>query len=138
MGKIKIIELSDTERRKLNLGFVEGASHCYRMRCKVILLKSEGLSSKEIGNRVGMHPLSVDHWIHRYEQEGIPGLKTRRGRGRKPIMDIQDEAAVRNAIENDRQSVNKAREAWQKAVGKEASESTFKRFLSALAQDISE
>ena len=99
MGKIKIIELSDTESRKLNLGFVEGASHCYRMRCKVIVLKSEGLTSKEIGNRVGMHPLSVDHWIHRYEQESIPDLKTRSGRGSKPIMDIQDEAAVRKAIE---------------------------------------
>ena len=42
------------------------------------------------------------------------------------------------AIEQDRQSVSKAREAWQKATGKEASDLTFKRFLSALAQDISE
>ena len=41
-------------------------------------------------------------------------------------------------IEQDRQSVSKAREAWQKATGKEASDLTFKRFLSALAQDISE
>ena len=45
---------------------------------------------------------------------------------------------VRKAIEQDRQSVSKAREAWQKATGKEASDLTFKRFLSALAQDISE
>ena len=71
-------------------------------------------------------------------QEGISGLKTRSGRGRKPIMEIQDREAVRKAVENDRQSVNKAREVWQKAVGKEASESAFKRFLSVLAQDISE
>ena len=33
---------------------------------------------------------------------------------------------------------SQAREAWQKATGKEASDLTFKRFLSALAQDISE
>ena len=138
MGKIKNIELSETERLKLEFGFREGANHCYRMRCKVVLLKSEGLSSKEIGNRVDMSLISVNHWIHRYRQEGISGLKTRSGRGRKPIMDIQDKEVVRKAIENDRQSVNKAREARQKAVGKEASESTFKRFLSVLAQDISE
>ena len=130
MGKIKIIELSKTERLKLEIGFREGSSHCYRMRCKAVLLKSEGLSSKEIGNRVGMTLISVNHWIHRYEEEGISGLNTRSGRGRKPIMDLLDKEAVRKAIENDRQSVNKAREAWQKAVGKEASESTFKRFLS--------
>lgn len=138
MGKIKRIELCETERVKLDLGYKEGNSHCYRMRCKAILLKSEGLSSKEIGQRVDMTLITVNHWIKRYLLEGISGLETRRGRGRKPIMDCSDEGTVRKAIENDRQSVNKAREAWQNAVGKEASESTFKRFLSALAQDISE
>lgn len=138
MGKITKIELSESERFKLNLGFREGTSHCYRMRCKAVLLKSEGHSSKAIGEVVEMTQISVNKWVKRYLLEGISGLETRKGRGRKPIMDCSDEEAVRKAIENDRQSVNKAREAWQNAVGKEASESTFKRFLSALAQDISE
>jgi transposase len=138
MGKITKIELSESERIKLNLGFKEGSSHCFRMRCKAVLLKSEGLSSEAIGKIVEMTQISVNNWVKRYLLEGISGLETRKGRGRKPIMDCSDEEAVRKAIENDRQSVNKAREAWQNAVGKEASESTFKRFLSALAQDISE
>ena len=88
MGKIKSIILKDSERLVLETGFRQGDSHCFRMRCRAVLLKSTGLSSK--------------------------------------------------AIEQDRQSVSKAREAWQKATGKEASDLTFKRFLSALAQDISE
>ena len=138
MGKITKIELSESERIKLNFGFKEGSSHCFRMRCKAVLLKSEGLSSEAIGKIVEMTHISVNNWVKRYLLEGISGLETRKGRGRKPIMDCSDEEAVRRAIENDRQSVNKAREAWQNAVGKEASESTFKRFLSALAQDISE
>jgi transposase len=138
MGKITKIELSESERIKLNFGYKEGSSHCFRMRCKAVLLKSEGLSSEAIGKIVEMTQISVNNWVKRYLLEGISGLETRKGRGRKPIMDCSDEEAVRKAIENDRQSVNKAREAWQNAVGKEASESTFKRFLSALAQDISE
>lgn len=138
MGKITKIELSESERIKLNFGFKEGSSHCFRMRCKAVLLKSEGLSSEAIGKIVEMTQISVNNWVKRYLLEGISGLETRKGRGRKPIMDCSDEEAVRKAIENDRQSVNKAREAWQNAVGKEASESTFRRFLSALAQDISE
>ena len=138
MGKISKIELSESERIKLNFGFKEGTSHCFRMRCKAVILKSEGLSSKAIGQIVEMTQISVNKWVKRYLLEGISGLETRTGRGRKPIMDCFDEEAVRKAIENDRQSVNKAREAWQNASGKEASESTFKRFLSALAQDISE
>ena len=56
----------------------------------------------------------------------------------KTYHGLYDEEVVRKAIEQDRQSVSKAREAWQKATGKEASDLTFKRFLSALAQDISE
>ena len=49
MGKITKIELSESERIKLNFGFKEGSSHCFRMRCKAVLLKSEGLSSEAIG-----------------------------------------------------------------------------------------
>ena len=101
-------------------------------------LKSTGLSSKAIGLQTEMSHVSVNSWVKRFLSEGIDGLQTRPGRGRKPIMDYTDEEVVRKAIEQDRQSVSKAREAWQKATGKEASDLTFKRFLSALAQDISE
>ena len=52
-------------------------------------------------------------------------------------MDCSDEEAVRKAIEEDRQSVSKARKAWQNATDKEASDITFKRFLETLVQDIS-
>jgi hypothetical protein len=74
--------------------------------------------------------------VKRFEAEGIKGLLTRPGQGRKPIMDCSDEDAVRKAIESDGQSVRSAKEAWQKSSGKEASNLTFRRFLSALAQDI--
>ena len=45
-------------------------------------------------------------------------------------MDHSDEEAVRKAIEQDRQSLKKARETWQQASGKEVSESTFRAFFS--------
>ena len=81
--------------------------------------------------------VSVNAWVKRFLSECIGGLQTRSGRGLKPIMDCSDEQAVRLAIEQDRQSVSKAKQAWQQATGKQASDITFKRFLSALAQDIS-
>ncbi|WP_291600586.1 helix-turn-helix domain-containing protein [Bacteroides sp.] len=79
---------------------------------------------------------TVGSWVKRFESQGINGLYTCPGQGRKTIMDCSDEKAVRRAIESDRQSVRAAKEAWQNASSKEASESTFKRFLPALAQDI--
>ena len=116
--------------------FRQGKSHAYRMRCRTVLLKSTGLTSEQVGEQTDMTHISVNSWVKRFETEGIKGLETRPGRGRKPIMDCSDEEAVRKAIENDRQSVMKAKEAWQQASGKEASESTFRAFLSTLARDI--
>ncbi|WP_244262944.1 helix-turn-helix domain-containing protein [Tannerella forsythia] len=117
-------------------GFHKGKSHAFCMRCRAILLKADGLTSKKVGEQTEMTHISVNSWVKRFETEGIKGLETRPGRGQKPIMDCSDEDAVRKAIENDKQSVRKAKEAWQQASGKEASESTFRAFLSALARDI--
>ncbi len=81
---------------------------------------------------------SAYSWIKRYKADGIKGLEPKSGSGRKPIIDCSDEEIIRKAIEEDRQSVSKAREAWQNATGKEASDATLKHFLSVLVQDISE
>jgi transposase len=134
--KIKKRSLSESERKSLISGFRQGESHCFRMRCRAVMLKSEGLSSACIGERTEMTAQSVNGWVKRFELEGINGLHTRVGQGRKPIMDCSDEEAVRKAIESDRQSVRAAKEAWQNTSGKETSDLTFRRFLSALAQDM--
>lgn len=137
MGKIKKVALTASRRVQLENGLRNGTSHCFRMRCRAVLLKGDGLSSEKVGEQTDMSLVSVNAWVKRFREESIAGLQTRPGRGRKPIMDCSDEAVVRRAIEQDRQSVNKARASWQEATGKEASDLTFKRFLSALAQDIS-
>lgn len=137
MGKIMKLELTDTQRVQLVNGFRNGISHCFRMRCRAILLKSASLSSAKVGEQTDMSLVSVNTWVRRFLLEDITGLQTRPGRGRKPVMDCSDVDAVRSAIEQDRQSVSKAKAAWQEVMGKEAGELTFKRFLSALAQDIS-
>jgi transposase len=134
--KIKILTLTESDRKELTYCFRNGESHCFRMRCRALLLKSEGLSSARVGEQTEMTAQSVNGWVKRFESDGIKGLHTRPGQGRKPIMDCSDEEAVRKAIESDRQSVRAAKEVWQQTSGKEASELTFRRFLSALAQDI--
>ncbi len=137
MKHIKVLELSEADCLQLEKGYQNGSTHNYRIRCKSILLKSSGKSASEIAEIFDVTVPTVFAWIKRYKENGIKGLETRPGQGRKPIMDCSDEA-VRKAIEDDRQSVSKAREAWEKASGKKASDITFKRFLEALVQDISE
>ena len=137
MSNTTRLELDEARRKELERGYRNGASHCYRMRCLTVLLRADGTALERVGERTGMGLQAVRNWVGGYKVEGVKGLETRPGRGRKPTMDGTDEDAVRLAVGRDRQSVDKAREAWQKASGKRAGESTFKRFLSALAQDIS-
>ena len=71
-------------------------------------MKSSGKSSSEIAEIFDVTVPIVYAWIKRYKENGIKGLETRPGQGRKPIMYCSDEEAVRKAIEEDRQSVSKA------------------------------
>ena len=73
IGKIKIIELTDKERLQLEEGFRRGKSHSFRMRCRAILLKSNGLTSKDVGIQTEMTDISVNSWVKRVECEGVKG-----------------------------------------------------------------
>ena len=74
IGKIKVIELTDKERLQLEEGFRLGRRHSFRMRCRAILLKSNGLTSKDVGIQTEMTHISVNSWVKRFECEGFKGL----------------------------------------------------------------
>ncbi len=131
--KIRQIELSAEERPLLNEGYSKGRSHAFRKRCHVVLLKAEGRSSKDIGAILQMHEVSVNNWLNRYEAEGIAGLFTKEGRGRKPLLDEQlDAAVVRDIITEERQRLKQAKELLEQKFNKKFSGKTLKRFLKSL------
>ena len=131
--KIRGIELSAEELHVLKQGYSKGSSHAFRKRCHVVLLKAEGRSSKDIGGIVAMHEVSVNKWLNRYEAEGIAGLHTKAGRGRKPLLDEQQDAAiVREVITEERQRLKQAKELLEAKLNKKFSGKTLKRFLKSL------
>ncbi|HXG83107.1 MAG TPA: helix-turn-helix domain-containing protein [Pyrinomonadaceae bacterium] len=95
MGKTKIIQLTAEQRAELEKGYRAGKSHCFRVRCQMILLKSEKRTSIEIGEVLGCCEMVVNNWLVRYETEGIEGLATRAGRGRPPILSQQNPAHLK-------------------------------------------
>lgn len=90
MGKTKVIELTAEQRAELEKGYRAGKSHCFRVRCQIILLKSEKRTSVEVAEVLGCCEMVVNNWLARYEKEGIEGLATRAGRGRPPILSQQN------------------------------------------------
>jgi transposase len=130
MGKTKVIQLSEEQRQELAEGYRSGTSHAFRMRCQMILLKSENRTSREIALFLDCHKITVNEWVKRFEAEGIEGLKTRPGRGRRAILQAAtDLSRVRAAVARSRQRISVARTELEAELEKPFSTTTLKRFL---------
>ncbi len=90
MGKTKVIQLNDEQRSELEKGYRTGKSHTFRLRCQMVLLKSEKRTSVEVAEVLGCCEMAVNNWLARYLSEGVKGLATRAGRGRPPILSSQN------------------------------------------------
>jgi transposase len=138
MGRVNTPTLTLAQRNELEVGLKGGKSHSFRMRCQSILLKSEGRTSKEVGVITGMCHVSVNSWLKRYKTEGLSGLYTKAGRGRKAVLnDSEDRDGILEAIKANWQRMRTAKAEWEAKSGKSVSDSTFKTFLKSLADDIS-
>ncbi|TXK33769.1 helix-turn-helix domain-containing protein [Pontibacter qinzhouensis] len=115
-------------------GYRSGESHAFRQRCQLVLLKSEGRTSEQVGQLLKMHPVTVNNWLNRYQAEGIAGLATKPGRGRKPVFEpARDLEQVRKAVVEERQRLSQAKLLLEQQLGKDFSLKTLKRFLKKLS-----
>ena len=129
MGKIKVIELTKVQREELENGYRNGKTHSFRQRCQMVLLKSEKRTSSEVVGILGGCEMTINNWLTRFESEGIAGLKTKPGRGRKTILQSVDLEQVKAAVKDSRQRISVARAELEMSLGKEFSDSSLKRFL---------
>jgi len=139
MSKIKTVELSKAQRIALEQGYRAGSSHAFRLRCQMILLKSERRTAAEIANVLGCCEVVVNNWLKRYEAEGIDGLRTKPGRGRKPILDGErDLQKVKAAVKQSRQRISLAKVELETALGKSFSQKTLERYIKNMVLAINE
>jgi len=140
MSRVNTPKLSEGERIALETGYRTGKAHTFRSRCHLILLKAEGRDSKSVGAIVKMCDMSVNNWVNRYKSEGIEGLCTKSGRGRKPLLNkAADAPGILEAVRANRQRVDMAKAGWEAAQsGRTVSRDVFRRFLKALAGATSE
>ena len=98
-----------------------------------------GRTSHDVGQIIGLCHVRVNSWTRRYREEEIEGLKTKPGRGRKPLLDLaRDEDSGRAAVQANRQRITLAKAEWeaQRASGSPAvGRDTFRAFLKALVAD---
>lgn len=130
MGKIKTVALTRAQRSALEKGYRTDSGHAFRLRCQMILLKSEQRTAAEIAGLLGCCEVVVNNWLKRYESEGIEGLRTKPGRGRKPVLDAeQDLPRVKAAVAANRQRLSLAKAELEAELGKNFSTKTLERYI---------
>jgi transposase len=139
MGKLKTIELNQAQRSALEKGYRTGKSHAFRLRCQIILLKCEQRTSAEIAEILGCCEMAVNNWLKRFAAEGVEGLRTKPGRGRKPILDAEkDLPKVKEAVQANRQKISLAKAELETALGKAFSQKTLERYIKNMVLAINE
>ena len=139
MGRVNTPLLSAAAKVALEQGVRTGTTACFRTRCEVILLKALGLTSEKVATLMAMTYVSVNAWVKRYREEGITGLETKPGRGRKAFLHVEvDKEPILQAVKANRQRLQTAKAEWEQETNKSVSLRTFKAFLKVLTDDISE
>lgn len=135
MGKKRIPLLDSVQFEELTDLYMNGANHKIRQNAHIILLKSQGHSSKYITTLMGYpkYEVTVNSWLSRYEKYGIAGLKHKAGQGRKGILNVEtDEAIVRQIVQSERQRLTHAKSLIEEKLGVQISRTTLVRFLKRL------
>src|SRR5689334_3596362 len=91
-------------RRELDAGDLRReAGRCRDARAArrmlALALVLEGSSREEAARHAGMDRQTLRDWVHRYNEEGLAGLRDRPRPGRKPRLTPEQEAELATAVE---------------------------------------
>ncbi|WP_373512819.1 transposase [Persicitalea sp.] len=138
MGRTLTIELTAEQLFELRHNYRTGESHAFRQRCRMVVLKSQGLKTRDICELVEIRSQNqVNGWIKRYKEgyagQGINVLYNAPGQGRKSTFDaVTDAERVRQVVSSERQKLANAKAILEKQMGKEFHLKTLHNFLKAL------
>jgi transposase len=68
-------------------------------RLRTVLLAKQGFTAPEVATCTGFSRRTVQDWVARYNQEGLRGLETRPGRGRKGPLTAEEAERLQRRIE---------------------------------------
>ena len=89
-------ELGAVELRR-EAGRCRDARAARRMLALALVL--EGASREEAARAAGMDRQTLRDWVHRYNEEGLPGLHDRRRPGPRPRLTPEQEAELEGIVE---------------------------------------
>lgn len=132
---MRFVKLTETELKTLHEGHKNGSQFQFRNRCQCLILSHQGKSVTELTKFFEVSRITLYSWLDAWETSGITGLMNKPGRGRKPILSVQNANQVKDvkaAIKRNPQSVKAAVAELESKIGAEMHPETLKRFLKNL------
>ncbi len=81
-------------------------------RVQIVLLSAQRTGVHEISAIVGLHPINVRKWIHRFNRFGLKGLYPRRSPGRPRLFSRQQREAIVGLATTDPRALGLEFDAW--------------------------
>ena len=132
---MRFVKLSEAELVTLQEGHKNGSKFQFRNRCQCLVFSHQGKTVSELAEFFGVNPITIYGWFDRWDSGGIAGLMNQPGRGRKPILSLQNPAhieSVKDAVRKNAQSLKAMTAELETALETEMSPDTVKRFLKNL------
>jgi transposase len=86
-------KLTKAEEGQLQL-WSSGDDPTMKHRAEIILLSSQGYRIPEIGSLARSHPANLRKWIHRFNEQGCDGLRTRHAAGSRLRFTTQQRTQI--------------------------------------------
>lgn len=132
---MRFVKLVEAELVTLQEGHKNSLKFQFRNRCQCLVFSHQGKTVSELARFFEVSKITIYGWFDRWEKSGICGLMDKPGRGRKPILSLQNRVhieSVRTAVRKNAQSLKAMVAELETTLETEMSVDTVKRFLKNL------
>lgn len=132
---MRFVKLSEAELITLQEGHKNGSQFQFRNRCQCLLFSHQGRTVSELAQFFEINPITIYSWFDRWEKSGLIGLMNQPGRGRKPLLSLQNPThieSVKTVVRKNAQSIKAMVAELEITLETEMSVDTVKRFLKNL------
>lgn len=81
-------------------------------RLMIVYLSAHGAKVQQIAETVGMHPINVRKWIHRFNARGFQGLVTRKSPGRPRVFSKEQRRRIVEIAQTPPEKLGLERPRW--------------------------
>jgi transposase len=105
-------KLTDDEWKELEHLSQQPESDVPEQRLMIIILSAQGHRVQDVSREVDLHPINVRKWIHRFNEEGIDGLRSGKSPGRPPVFSEEQRESIVEIASTDPRQLGMSYSQW--------------------------